>query len=424
MHEYIPEELDIFTQRPILMSIVDQNVIETSSLNSVENSNLIEFKSSAYMDKCKDLNAVFLKLKLRLLKDDGSVYNHNETTKVDEVQPNLITNALHSIFKGVHISLNGTNVHSVEDNYHYKEFIETTLNFGIEAAQTRLSSQLYIPNASQERLGEVSRDSSVFDLYGKVNVMNLDRYLIPGVDANFRFSLENSDFYINEKSATKKSVLKILEAKLYVRHVTPISDLLLSHEKFLASGKQAIYEYKRGTVISQNIPTGVTNLNIPNFYNGGVRPSLIIFAMVDNSAYAGSRSSNPFEFKPFGLTSFNFVVNGSSKPSNSYEIRMEKGEKCYSQVFAKLYEALGYHNNDKSAIITKENFAKDHFFIAHDLTSNNSALSDVNEPYSTVNIGVSGSFNKPLKSTVTCLMYMLLPSRFEVSGNREVKVIV
>jgi hypothetical protein len=421
MQEYIPEELDIFTQQPLLMSVANQEVIECSSLNSVENSTIIEFKSSGFMDKYKDLGSVFLKLKLRLMKSDGTKYDSTKPVEVD--QPNLVNNALHSLFKGLYISLNGTSVHSVEDNYHYKEYIESTMNFGIEYASTRLSTQLYLPRSTPETLGKVSYNSKTFDLYGKINVMCLDRLLIPGVDVIFRFSLENSDFYIQE-DPTKKSLLKLLDAKLYVRHVTPISDLLLSHEKFLSAGKNAIYEFKRGVVITQNIPIGVTSLNIANFYNGGIRPSLAIFCMVENSAYVGSRAKNPFEFKPFELTSFNFIVNGSSKPSNGYEMRMTKDEKCYSQVFSKIYEAMGYHNTDKSALITMENFEKDHFFIAHDLTNSNTPLSDINEGYSNVTIGVNGSFATPLKSAVTCLLYLLLPSRFEITGKREVKIVV
>lgn len=330
-----------------------------------------------------------------------------------------------SIFKSAFVSLNGNNLRAVEANYHIKEWIETSLNFNVESAESRLSSQLYVPNAVEATLKQVSKDSKTFELYGRINLLNISKLLLPGISFSLRLNLENPDFFIQEDIAKTKttSKLKIVDAKLYIRHVTPSSDIVLAHERLLSSGKNAIYEYKRGEVISSNVAAGTKNILIPNFYNGP-KPSLIVFGMLPNKSFTGDRASNPFKFGHNNLTAFNFIINGASRPANPYTIQNDTTHSCYAHLFSRVYEALGYHKSDQSNLITKSNFIIDHFLIIEDLSTFNIALTDVLEPASNVSIGINATLSTSLTSTMTCVLYMLIPSRFEVSANRAVTVIL
>lgn len=275
----------------------------------------------------------------------------------------------------------------------------------------------------------MSKNSVVFELYGKVNLINVSKLLLPGVSLSIRLNLENPDFFIKEAKFTNNtvetktdSILKIDSAKLYVRHTVPSTDIILAHERLLSAGRSAIYEYKRGEIYTQTIAAGTNNLNVLNLYQGP-KPSLIVFGMVSNEAYSGSRMKDPFLFTSQNLKSFNFVINGSSRPVNPYDIQMDDSHSCYNHVFSKVFESLGYHNTDHSNLVTRENF-KNHFLILEDLSNFNISLSDINEPSENVNIGVSGTFSKTLKETITCVLYLLIPSRFEVSGNRRVTLVL
>lgn len=90
--EFVPEELDIFSNRPYLFCISDSVIHEYTPLNTLENTNSLEFNSLAYNDKYKDMSWVFLKLQLKLVKGDSSDY---ASTVPDDEQPHLVTNALH-----------------------------------------------------------------------------------------------------------------------------------------------------------------------------------------------------------------------------------------------------------------------------------------------------------------------------------------
>lgn len=432
--EIVPDDFAIFSQRPHIISVQENNVVECMPINTVENSQTIEFNCLGYNERYKDLSNMFLRLRVKVVRSDGSdwpstiqVADESDSTKkksksTKNMQGHLISQPLSSIFKSAHVSLNGIAVHSVESNYHYREWIETTLNFNRETAANRLAGTiLYAIDFDENVLRGASENSKAFELYGQISVMNINRLLIPNVSFNLRLSLENSDFYFMESPTSgEKSVLKILDARLYIRHVTPSPELQISHEKILASGtRNACYEFKRGVVITQNCSAGVTNLMLPSFYSG-IRPALIVFGMVENGAFVGDRSKNPFEFKPHDLKQMNFLINGVPKPSQPLEISTTATENYTSQIFTHLFQALNYHRSDKSIIITQESFVKDHFLIPLDLTASGTALSDANEVLQNVSIGVNATFKNPLKTTISCILYLLLPSRFEITGSRAI----
>lgn len=145
--------------------------------------------------------------------------------------------------------------------------------------------------------------------------------------------------------------------------------------------------------------------------------------MIKNTSFAGSRKEDPFLFQIFNLKTFNFQVNSVSKPQTPYELASNDTHDCLAHVFSHLYESLGHHNSDVSNLVTRKNFSK-HFLILEDLSQLNLALSDINEINENTTIGVSGTFSAPLADTITCVLYVMLPGRFEIEANRRVTTIL
>lgn len=411
--EFVPEQLDLFTSRPLILGVVDNSIVEHTPLNSLDGATSLVFESHAFNDRMKDLDHVHLLIKFKLMKRDGTAY-----TDADVTQPSLVNNFLFSMFKSAFITLNGVSIHSQEINYHMKEYIECGLNNSTSTIENRLSSQLFFADYEDERLKTIAKNSKLIEMYGKINLVNTGRLLLSGVSFGLRLNFETPDFFLNE-TGTKNAVIKITEAKLLVRHVNLNPELGLSIERKLQSNV-ATYEYNRGTVCSVNIPSGLTSLNVPNLYNG-IRPNLAIFMMVDHQAHLGNISLNPWKMEPFGLQNFSFVFDGNLNPPNGYSFGGT--DENYTQIFAKLYEALGYHNLDRSAFVTQENFKTNNFMIAHDLTAFSTGMSQILDPIQQVSIGVTGKFKEALTKPITCLLYLLLPSKFEIAANRSISVI-
>lgn len=408
--EFMPEQLDLFTSKPLMLGVVNSEIIECTPINSLDNATSLLFESHAYNDRLKDLDHCHLKMKFKLLKKDSTEYS-----KADTAQPALVNNFLHSIFKSAFITLNGQNVHSQETNYRIKEYIECGLNNTSTTIDNRLSAQLFFADSNNAKLKNVGKDSKLIECFGKINLLNTGRLLLSGVSFGLRLNLESSNFFLME-TGTADAVIKITEAKLLIRHVTLSNELALSIERQLTN-KMVQYEYTRGNVISVHIPAGMTSLNVSNLFNG-IRPNLAIFMMTDHKAHLGDLTLDPFKMEPFNLSSFSFVIDGVLKPPNSYNIE----DDTYTEIFAKLYESLGYHNVDRSSVVTLENFKTHYFMIAQDLTAFSTGLSQILDPIQQVNIGVIGKFSKALAKPITGLLYILQAAKFEISSNRSITV--
>lgn len=335
--ELIPPELDLFSESPMLSCINDIQTIQFSPLNTVENATNIEFNVPGYADKFKDLQHIYLKLRLKVVKRDGK----DTVYKVGDPQGHLINNALHSIFKSAYTSLNGTVVRAVNNNYNLKEFIEYLLSFAEETTTNRLGHQLLVPNSDTTVLKATSNGSKIFELFGRMNLISSGKYLLPGVSLNLRLNLETPAYYFVEEklkvgeTAMTESSLKILDANLYVRHVELRDSTMLSIERNLASNNRAIYEHRMGEITTQALPAGLSSISVPALYSG-IKPSFILFGACKNNVFNGTPAESPFNFEPFDMTSFNFTINGSSRPLNPYSIRISDDEMRVSQVFNKV----------------------------------------------------------------------------------------
>lgn len=359
---------------------------------------------------------MYFRLKLQLIKQDGSLFSSEDTD-----QPTLAANLLHSMFKSAHVTLNNCTLRSIEQYYHIKEFIEATLNFNETSVKNRhftqfMNSELHVDSS-------LYKNSQVFEVYGRLSLISIEKLLLPHVKVNLRFQLAGEDFFITEKSTvTAKAKMKIHASKLYIRHVVPKIEILTAHEKILAMNRNAIYELKIGQVFVHHIPSGVGSLDIPNLYVG-LRPSLICFAMVENDVLIGKRSESPFQFKNHNLTSFSFIVNGRSKPENPLEILMSTTHQTWMMAFGRNHENLGNNGSDRSNLLTAMSFIKDKFLIVEDLTSFSTGLTDINESLRTCNVGVKGIFSTPPTKPISVICYVLVPTRFEVKSTREVSLI-
>lgn len=359
-------------------------------------------------------------VKLKLTKKDGTDFKAGD---VD--QPSISNNGLHTLFKSVSISLNGTAIHNVDNFYNWKEYMEVLLNYSPEVAKTRLGSQHYIPNGTENELAVRTANSKVVSFFGRINLMNLNRFILNNVTVSLKFNLETPDLVIREDIEKTKttSQIKLLASTLYVRHVTPKEDLLLSQEKLLSAGKKnAIYQWKRGHIAIQNVTAGQVNLNIPVFHSG-LRPSLVCFGMTANLAFCGSRTRTPFVFEPFNLTDFNFTVNGATRPMNPFRMTNTDIESTYDHMFVSLYNALGHHGANSCASVNRDNFITNNFLIVEDLTRFGTALTDVNDPLENCVLGVNASFASALRTNITCVMYMLIPCRMEINSIRQATVV-
>ena len=83
----------------------------------------------------------------------------------------------------------------------------------------------------------------------------------------------------------------------------------------------------------------------------GMLPKSLIFTTVKNTAFPGSRDSNPYNFRHYDLTNFTMYLNGRQIPSESLSMNMGH-EKTSVRGYATLFEGTGNHHSNSGLQIT------------------------------------------------------------------------
>lgn len=409
--ECMKSELDLFKPRHVQTSILKTEEISYKPLNSLENQTVIEFACQGHGDTYLDLSSINLRLKLQLTKSDGTFYVNE-----DQNQPGIANNILGSLFRQVNISLNGKSVNSSDGNYSYRSYLETLLNYGADAQNTHLEVVGWETNSERRKI--LVKNSSVFELYGKLHadMLNQPLLLLNNVNLRISLTLNKPEFYIITPEANDGSKIKILEAALYVKHCTINPNVLVAHHKTLER-TNAKYHYKRCEVKSFTV--GKSNsINLDNIVIGQL-PTSLIFLMVDNDAYTGAKEKDPFNFKHNDITSYSLYVNGTPVPNETIVTDFTGGNQ-FSRAYASIYSATGILHTSQGNLISLEQFKNGCFIIASDLTPDLSGIDSSSSLLNQGNIRIEARFGKPLPSTITCLVFLEYDATLEIDKNRNV----
>jgi hypothetical protein len=420
--ECMKSELDLFTTPSIQKSVLKTEEVSYRPTTSLENSSSIEFISLGHGNTYRDLSSINLKLQLQLVNTDKTP---------SPPTPGIVNNNLHSLFRQCTVYLNGKPISQSNVNYHYRTYIENLLNYGNDAVTTHLETSGWIldkgkldslaknDNSGLETRKKWFESGSVLEVMGKVHcdIFNQSKLLLNNVDIRIVFSLEKPEFYMMEEDA-KSSYLKIMDATLFMNHATINPSILIAHEKVLETSN-AHYPYKRVEVKSYTIPSGTFNLSLDNVVLG-LLPNLLIFAMVDNDAYTGKRSKNPYNFKHQKLSSFNLVINGRPLPNQPILMDFKEKPPISTRAYSTLFKGIGIHYFDKGHQITKEFYDRGCFMLIFDLTTDNSYGNSCGNLLNDGNLSIEGRFSDSLVSPITCLVYTEFDAHIEIDKNRNV----
>lgn len=427
-------ELDLFSSNPMQLSVIDTHENVYSTLQSLDNSSVLQFNIPGSSEHYIDLNNIYLRLKLQILNSDGTAY---KSTDLDPKanQCGFINNILHSLFKSLRVSFNGTVINEIS-NYHIKSYIDTLLNYSSEHTNSSLLSQGFIKDkfgnkdkdGKNDNLGLKSRkywtdDSQIIELYGRLNsdIFNQPKLLINGVNIDILLTLESASFLLMQLDATKDSIFKIHEANLHVRHVKVNPEYALQTYKTLLSGQNILYPFKRSEIKTFTVPKGQQSIELNNVFNGK-QPSNFVLAMVENSAYTGNKQKNPYNFQHFNNKTITFNLNGV--PIQPSPLEHSFNTTCgFTRTYAEFLKACDVFLSDKTNLIEREEFRKGYMLIPVNLSPrqmmDDSLCEDIpKEGSMSINLG----FTAALASSITVIVYAEYSEMLKIDKNMNVTV--
>lgn len=418
MGERVTEELLVFDHQPYQTVVESSEMVEISPINSIQNNNIIEFRDHGVPGVFKALDKIFLHAEFQILKKDLKPY-----TTEDQKQPYMANNSLFSLIKSASIALNNVIIANHNETFAQKDFIEASLNYDSITVKNRLNFQGLFNTSDEESLKASTKNSKIIEYYGKFNVLNVGKWLIPNIDILVKLILHHQNFFMIEQvdGETKtSSFFKLINLTLFIKYIKVKENFNYQLEQQLANGYLATYEYKGGCVYRYSIPKESTTYICPALYQGR-KPSIVLMAFLKTEIFDGKDDENPHQYSMDTLEEFTFIMNGTNFYKNPLKFKNTEQEQKIAKLFAKLHQAINIDTENMSCLVNSENFHNICFYIAEDLTSCQYGLADLIEPVVNVSLGFRATFSKPTKDPITALMYILKPQKFTISAARVVE---
>lgn len=423
-------EFDIFAKKPVQSAVLGNYETIIKPIAPVDQS-VLEFVIPGDNEHYIDLN-VFLKVRGKFVKADGG--DLSATVKTTGVN-----NLLHSLFSQLSVSINGTSVTPSEDLYHYRSYLETLLTYGYDAAKSHLTNVFwYIDTplrgltgadagkngtlgAGDSNVGwkdrfEKSKTSKEVVMIGKLHgdIFNVPILLLPRVSLDIKLTKAKEAFYILSESADSKARFQFLDAALYVKKVKPAPSILMSHMKALEK-VNARYDITRVDVRSFTFGAGQSTISIDNAVIGPL-PKRILIGMTNNTNFSGTPSTNPFEFKHFGLQYFAIYVNGQQIPAGGLSIDTTH-EKGSTLAYQTLFSGSGIHHTNHGIQITHDMYISGHFLLLYDLTPDGGASEGHTSLLNNGSLRVEFRFADKLTEAITIIMYCEYDNSIQIDKN-------
>ena len=423
-------ELDLFSLPPTQTAVDGSQWVEHSPVSTITSSSPIEFIVSGSGEDYMDLNNTLLEVKACI-----KTTNNSPVDAAVVVAP--INNTLHSLFSQIDVSLNDVNVSSATTTYPYRAYIETHLNYGTDAKKSRLQAAMYfiddnltvsnpIPDSSSARNMGLKRRHGIctakptFDMIGPlhVDVFNQSKYMLNGVTMKVRMTRSKDSFVLMAKSdVTESFKVDILSAKLFVRKLKITPSLCLAHERILQQ-KTAKYPITRVECKVIHLPQGQKSFTHDNLFLGQL-PKRIVLGLVDNRAFNGDISLNPYNFQHCNLNYLAVHLDGQQVPWAPLQPSFSGSS--YIRAFYTQFTGGDGISSDTGNTIGREQFVNGHALYCFDLTPDLS--SSCGHHFSVTksgNLRLELAFEVALSITGNVLVYSEFDNVIEIDKDRKV----
>lgn len=416
--------LCIFDKPGILTDIQRSYTVEYYPLSSVTSKGPIEFHIPGNGEDYIDVNDIKLYVQFHVTKADG--------TKIDQSADVVGLNNLSiaTLFQDASLMIGETQVEGGHMNYPYFGYFNTVMQFTPAAQKAQLLSYGWYKDEAGKfddasNSGFVKRqtlvgNSSVVELMGPLyfDFFNQDRFLISHTDLRIKLLPNKPEFVLNSYAKGGLSDYKINFDKviLYVDRAELNPSVINGHAVGLKR-QNAHYFVNHSELLTYTIPKGQKSY-IKDRLFPDMAPKMIMIAMVENDAYNGDLSKNPFNFEHFNLNKIALYREGRSVPGQP--LTPDFSKKQYLRSYNTTMRAFNYYNTDDTNGLTPFEWANGYTIYAFDLTGDKDVSTDCIQANLARNLRLELSFSKVLASTINVLIYAVVNSEIEVTQLRDI----
>jgi hypothetical protein len=424
--ECAKSELDLFSVPPTQTSIESGGWVEYNPISSISDGVPIEFVIGGSGQDYIDLANTQLYTKIEIVRGDGTPIDNTE-----HVGP--INLFLHSLFSEVDLRLNDTLISSTNNTYAYRSYIETLLSYGPAAKASQLTAALYYkdvagrmedanPHDAACNPGLLKRHSffengGVVDMIGCIHsdLFFQEKYLPSDVGIRLRLVRSKNAFCLMSSQQQPTYKVKIHDCKLFVRKVKLSPSVFVAHAKALEVG-HAKYPVRRVICKTFTVPRGNLDFSQENLFTGQL-PTRLVIGCVDNDAYNGDYTKNPYNFKHYSLNQIKIFLDGQQQHIKPLEPNFRSRQIVSS--YMSLFSGTGKLQRDEGNDITREDYSNGYTLYAFDLTPDLAEEGHFNLSKEG-SVRVDLKFGAALPNTINVIAYAEFENVIEIDRNRNV----
>ena len=420
-------ELELFAVPPTQTAINSSQWMEYRPITSLTDTGPIEFVITGSGEEYVDLSETYLQVTAKIVKPSGGdleqTLDDNGTVNGTDADVGPVNLWLHSLFSQVDVSLNDRLVTPSMNTYPYRAYLETLLSYGPAAKESYLSAALWYKDSAGHLEDRSSNQgfkkrqywtigSNQVTLIGRphLDLCFQDRLMLNGVDIKMRLLRSKDSFNLMGDGH-----VKIEDVSLFVRKVKVDPSVQLDHIKGLER-MTAKYPVSRVETKVFSVPKGNRMANQENLFLGQL-PKRLVIGMIDNKAFNGDKTKNPYNFQHFDADYLALHVDGKQVPSKPLTPDFDHG--LCTRSYASLFTGTGFMGHDRGNQISCEEYSRGFTLFAFDLTAD---LDDGGhfQLVKQGNLRLELHFKTPLPETINVIVYAEFDNVIEVDKARNV----
>ena len=401
-------ELCIFDSPSPQIVVENGSFEEIFPVNSITgNANTdVEFNIVASHTDYLDLNDTLLSIQVQVLKKANKKVS--DLTAEDIVTP--ANYFFHTLFKDAVLTLNNVRIEGGNNSYAHKALIETIINYSSDTMKTNLSSIGYAK--TDEERQEWIKESAVFSMCGSLQLDFFDqpKYLLPGVSVHLRLVRNETKFCLSS-AVVDDCIIKISDAKLYVRRVKVEPSVLIAHKIGLAKSN-AKYPIRKTQLVSYTISAGSMSLFKDQIFGDFRLPKFILITFQDHSQYVGSLLHSSSTYKHFDVNSITVSRNNDFRETYYQDFTRDNYVTSY---VTSMIRNMGHLDKNLNNGISKTEFKNTYpfftFVLAPDFDAHQSQVAQQG------NLRLDIKFSAPLAGATNVIIYGIFDSEIQINNN-------
>ena len=342
----------------------------------------------------------------------------------------IVNNILHSMFSQVDILINEALQSRTTNLYQYQAYLMNLLNYSREAKKSwgraigfAMDTTAKFDSLHDQNAGGYARRARIYN--GRTDTVTgtlfipvmQDRALLPtGTKVTLSLTKGPVEFLLKHKNPAKEYRINILNAQIQVKRVTP-------DDFYFAKINQQLARPVGGFINLDYVHPCYKTLQplgkreyIFEILNGKV-PNELVIAFIEDDAYNGHNTMNPFNFKHHDLQSIQVQVDDELYPTDA--LKMDYAENSYEQAYDHLYRNMGQYGKQTTCGLRYGDMVGGSCIYVFNLRPNDTDFGSSQPPGRTGVVSLKLRFANVVDTTINAIVLRAYNSQIYIDQRRN-----